>query len=461
MQSQETSKPIAKMGLFSCFCLGFGTIVGAGIFGAIPAAAEMVGSGIVWAYLLAMLSVLLRFLPVVYTSAIIPAPFCAYTHSTRLVNPTLGFAQAITAYNFIFIVSAVALVFSEYFSTFVDADPVLMAVIAIVVFGIITALGVSATTTVQNLMVVLLVAALLLYIFTGAPHLNSEYISFGDIIKPKSLTLVSLGAVVAMLNPSLQGGSDITNYAHEIKNPGRNIPLSFFCSTAFACFLFVIISVITLGVLPPGQVASLKDVAQKVMSPFWFNFFILGGAIFAILTTLNGIFISVSRMIATPAHDKVFPSWWSRQNRFGVAQNSVLLLVLGSVIVTVFNLSIGALFSAFSFLTIFTGLILFIPALRVHKVYPHSYRTSFMKLPFSVVVACTAFGVGISIWQLFALLSTLDLVITLVLVGWIGGWYAYFFFRKNQLKKQGIDMIAIMRQPYPDWVKNEEANASK
>lgn len=451
----ETSKPLAKMGLFSCFCLAFGTIVGAGIFGAIPAAAEVVGSGIVWAYILALLSVLLRFLPVVYTSAILPAPFCAYMHSTRLINPTIGFCQAITAYNFIFIVSAVSLVFADYFSTFVPANQVVMAVAAIIVFGVITALGVQATTTVQNLMVVLLVGALLLYIFTGAPHLNSQYITFGDVIRPESLTLVTLGSVVAMLSPSLQGGSDITNYAHEIRNPGRNIPLAFFASTTFACFLFVIISVITLGVLPPDRLASLKDVAQVVMSPFWFNFFILGGAIFAILTTLNGIFISVSRMIATPAHDKLFPDWWSRLNRFGVAQNSVLLLVVGSTIVTVFNLSIGALFSVFAFLNIFTGLILFIPALRVHKLYPNSYRKSFMRLPLGVVLGCTAFGVGMSLWQLMSLLSTLDVVISLVMIGWIGGWYAYFFLRKSQLKGQGVDLDALMRRPYPDWVKNE------
>ena len=54
-------------------------------------------------------------------------------------------------------------------------------------------------------MVVSLFSALFLYVFVGMPEIRQEFLSFGDIIKPENLTIVTLGSAVALLSASLQG----------------------------------------------------------------------------------------------------------------------------------------------------------------------------------------------------------------------------------------------------------------
>ncbi len=62
--------------------------------------------------------------------------------------------------------------------------------------------------------------------------------SFGDIIKPENLTIVTLGSAVALLSASLQGGVSIAFYPEKIKNPGKTIPRAFVWATAICCFCF-------------------------------------------------------------------------------------------------------------------------------------------------------------------------------------------------------------------------------
>ena len=167
-------------------------------------------------------------------------------------------------------------------------------------------------------MVVSLFSALFLYVFVGMPEIRQEFLSFGDIIKPENLTIVTLGSAVALLSASLQGGVSIAFYPEKIKNPGKTIPRAFVWATAICCFVFMLVSAVTIGVLPMEQVSSLLDVAKIVFSPGMYHFFILAGAIFSVLTSLNGIFIAGGNVGSATAEDKVMPMWFGRLNKHEV-----------------------------------------------------------------------------------------------------------------------------------------------
>ena len=123
-----------KIGFFSVTCLAIGTIVGAGVFGTIPAAAGIVGTGIEWAYFIAFISILICYIPQMVTISVLPAPFTFYMHTTRLVHPTAGYMLVIFGFNYVFILSALAGVFAEYASVYIPVDHRILGVGALLFF---------------------------------------------------------------------------------------------------------------------------------------------------------------------------------------------------------------------------------------------------------------------------------------------------------------------------------------
>lgn len=457
--SQATTQQEAalkKMGLFSVFCMAIGTIVGAGIFGNIPVAANYVGSGIILAYICAFLAVIARYLPLIIASSVLPSPYSPYMHVSRLLSPALGFIMVIYAFNYILILCALATVFAEYFNTFLPIDTRILGVAALIVFTAITCLGAQANAITQNIMVVLLIAALLLYTFRGMPHVSTDALTMAQIFSFKGISITAFGSAVGVLSTTLQGAADITSYSEEINNPGKTIPLAFTLSTFAALVLFLMVSAVSIGVVPVAEIKSLKDVAVRTLSSAEMTFFILAGAVFAILTSLNGIFIACTHMISTVAADQVVPEWFDKRNKFNVAQNSVLFLGVISVAIVAFGLPVGVLFTTFSFLTIFSGILLLITPLMIHKAYPNLYKHAYLKLtPTKIKIIC-ALGLIVSIWQSISLIISLDFGITAAIAIWVGGWYLFYFIRKSYLKKRGVDLDAVMSTPYPEWVKKEE-----
>lgn len=446
---------IRKIGLFSCICIAMGIIIGAGIFGALPVAVEMTGKGIALAFTLSTITIVLRYYPTIITGATIPASFGYYMHATRLAGPNLGFTQVIATFGNIFVQAILATVFAMYFTALVPIDSRIIAVAVLLIFGAITCVGIKASGAVQNLMVMLLLSALFTFIIGGFPNIEPANLTISEIFFPPDQTFLSMGAAIGLLSSSLMGGYIVMNFSDEIKNPGRAIPITFVVSTSITAFVYILLSVVTIGVVPAKEATTLAVVAEKFMSPGLKVFFITGGALFAASTTINATFLSGSRSLAVVARDKVIPEWFTKKNRFGVPQNSVLLLTICPVIITAFGISIGTLLSAFSVLTILFGIILFIPVIRLPRRYPHSYKTSYMKLSRGAIWVFIILGTIVSVYQIYSLMAALDVPTWIALFSWMVFWYMYFFMRKAYLKKRGIDLPAVMSAAYPPWEENE------
>ncbi len=444
-----------KIGLLSCLCIAIGIIVGAGIFGALPVAVDMTGKGIVLAFILSTITIVLRYYPTIITGAAIPASFGYYMHTTRLAGPYLGFTQVIASFSNIFVQAILATVFAMYFSALVPIDTRIIAVAVLLIFGAITCVGIKASGAVQNFMVLLLFSALFTFIIGGFPKIKSANLTFSEIFFPPDQSFLAMGAAIGLLSSCLMGGYIVMNFSDEVKNPGRAIPLTFIISTSITAFVYILLSVVTIGVMPAKEATTLAVVAEKFMSPGFKVFFITGGALFAALTTINATFLSGSRTLAVVARDKVIPEWFTKKNRFGVPQNSVLLLTICPAVITAFGISIGTLLSAFSVLTILFGIILFIPVIRLPKRYPHSYENSYMKLSKNMTWTFIILGTIVSVYQIYSLIAALDVPTWIALVSWMAIWYMYFFIRKAFLKKKGIDLTAVMSAAYQPWEEKE------
>lgn len=450
--SNEKTATSGKMGLFSSVCMAIGCIIGAGIFATIPSAAEIAGTGIIWAYVVALFAMIFRYLPTIYNGSVLPTPSGNYMHTTRLVGANVGFLQVTAIFNNVFLLASFATTFASYFSTYVPGvNTKVLAIGSLVVFTFITCMGVSTTKNVQNVLTCMLLAALGMFVFFGAPHVSSEYITLTDVVAPKGLTVTTLGATVALLSSSLVGGHACMNYASDLKNPSRDVVLSFLISTVFCGVFFMIISYVAIGAMPISEFASLKDEAQQFMPAAVYHYFIICGACFAILTSMNGNMLSASKAIGTIADDKVLPEWFSKPNSRGAYYNTTIFLGVCAAIVVLFGLSIGTLMSAYSLLTLLTGLILFVPALRVKKLYPKMYEKAYLKMSDTKLYILCALGIAVSLWQLYSLFATMQVSVLMTLMIWLACWYIYFFIRKSYLKKKNVDLNELMRRPYKTW----------
>ena len=94
----------------------------------------------------------------------------------------------------------------------------------------------------------------------------------------------------------------------DIIEPSRTIPKVIILSTSIVAVFYALIGIVAAGVLPIEDVAfqNLTLVAQEIFPTWLYLFFVFGGAMFALLTTLNGTLSWVTRGLQAAAKEAGF-----------------------------------------------------------------------------------------------------------------------------------------------------------
>ena len=181
-----------------------------------------------------------------------------------------------------------------------------------------------------------------------------------------------------------------------------------------------------------------------------FVFFTLGGAVLALTTTLNALFIIGTKSLLMIAQDKLVPEKLGRLNqRFGTPHIFLTLAWLLSVlgIVSGFSLETLASYAALGGMTIFLPLM--IAAVRLPKLYPAQYQQSDFKLRGFWLWFCTL--VGMILMSFFSIIILIDLK-SIWKIGWFMAFIAsgiiYYQWRKRYLSMNGILIEDIIKD---DW----------
>lgn len=449
-----------KMSLFSLICLAVGSIIGSGIFGSLPSAVNLVGGGIVYATIVAGIIMILKILPSMVPNGVFPCRAAYYIHLTRLVNPYVGWLYMVKLFFNIFVLALLSSVFSTYFNMLIPCNKVILEVAILAICGIISYFGVSAGTKVQNILVIAMFAALAVFIFGGFANLDPQIISFESVVAPKGFNMVSFGAAVGLMSSCLNGGDTCVNYGSDLKNPKRDVLLGFILSTLIAAVVYCFMGVVGVGVIDPASVSNLANIAAVFMSKPLYVFFICCGALFAIVTSVNGVMLATIYQFSEVAKDRVFPDFMAKQNKHGIATGAVVLVAGVGILIAACQLSIMTLVSVSSVLGVFISLCQFLPALNLHKRFPHSYKNSAVKISFSALIAIMIVALALCIWQSWSTIVNAGGKIWLVLLCVLAACYVYFFIRKAYLAKKGVDMVALMSRIPEDWI-NKEAEFAK
>lgn len=448
-----------KIGLMGSILMGIGCIVGSGIFGTLPSVASDVGTGVIWALLGAAVVVVLRSISRMYTSAALPSSAATFMIATKLYHPLVG---AFISFSYVLMSTMVSLfgvLFAMYFEPLfpgLELNSTLVSVVLLLVFTGIAWFGNKSTVGISNIMVVLLLIAIALYVFLGLPNLDGDNISFMSVIKP-GIGLSGIAAAIGVLTSSLSGASSVAEIADDIENPGRNVPIALILCPVVVAVIYILMAIVTVGVIPSAQVESLSQVAEHFMAPALLKFFIIGGPIAGIITSLVPVALACVAMFDYSAKMKVFPEILSKENKHGVPFISLFLVSGIAIAICATGATFGVIMTVFSFVNTLSELPNTLSPIFAHKKYPKSCDNSSVRMSSKLAKILAVITFVICIYLCVQMAMTLDVkaVIGIFLVFIIG--YVYLYFRIQFLKKKGINLIEDMKMPYEPWEERENS----
>ena len=448
-----------KIGLIGAILMGIGCIVGSGIFGTMPTVAAEYGPAIVYALLGAAVVVILRAMSLLYTSAALPTTAAQFVWASKLFHPAVGAFISINSLLMPTMVSLFGVLFADYFLqlfTGIGLSGNAAAVILLVVFAIVAWFGNKTSVTVSNIMVVLLLIAIFLYIALGIPNIDSDNITFGEIIRP-GIGLSTIAAAIGVLTSSLSGASSVAQLANDIKRPERNVPIALALCPLFVAIVYILMAVVTIGVVPYAEVKTLADVASNFMSPALLTFFIVGGPICGIITSLVPVALACVALVEYSARMKVFPEVLAKRNKHGTAYWSLVVVMGIAIAICATGATFGVIMTIFSFCNTFSEIPNTLTPILAHRKYPKTCDNSPAKMPYPLAFVIAIVTALICAYLSVEMLLTLDLgaIIGIIAVYVIG--FIYFFFRVKYLKGKGVDLIAEMRAPYEPWEEKERS----
>jgi APA family basic amino acid/polyamine antiporter len=428
-----------------------GAIIGAGVFTLTGVAVGVAGPGVPVSFLLAGLAVMLANIPHMLLASALPVRGGQYLYAARFLSPLMGFLLVWNTVLETLSIAVVGIAAGQYLPAIIPGISSKMAG-ALIVIAIITIclFNIKTSAKVQNTMVILILMALGLFIIMGIPRI--KYWSFTDMFAVKGLS--GILAAVSYVRYAAWGGTNIVNLAGEIENPGRTVPRAIAVSTLSISALYAVIAAVAVGVVPWKQmIRQPLSIAAETFMPSWmFKFFVIGGALFALLTSMLALIMDYSRGVWAAAEDGLFPAWLGATNKYGVPHRIILLTGAIGLMPILLELPLDYVFAMMNAPGMLLGLLATIPAVLAPKKLPHKFENAWFKLPYGLIVAIVLINMAVTLFFCYSLFATLTLPTILGIVAFYGGGTVYFYARVNQLKRKGIDLRGKMAAYDPSWV---------
>ena len=445
-------KRVLKLPAVTFIAVGF--TIGGGVFVFTGIVFKITGQALPIAYALAVIPVFISMLPIAMLGSAIPTTGANYKYPSRMVSPGLAFT-GIWVYgvaSFVGQIPLYALGCAKYLQVYFPHLSASMAAMGILTFiFIVNLLGVKLAAQIQGVFVIILIAALLYYSGSGLAVIEPQ--NFSNLFE-KGLPNLLLGT--ALLTFTYVGTNGIIELGGEIINPGKVIPTAFFIAFPIILVVYVLVAVATVGAVPAEILLDSKEplirVSRLTTGKAGLFFFVSGGAILALMTTLNALFIVGTKSLLIIVEDGLLPTGLGRLNRrFGTPHVFLTIIWIFSLagIVSGFSLETLASYASLGVLIIFIPVQ--VAAIRLPKLYPHHYANAEFKLKGFWLWFCPLVGilmvVFFSIIILYDLKSPLKVGSFLLFI--ITG-LVYYLFRKKFLRSKGIH-LENLRKTETTW----------
>ncbi len=371
---QETSAVLGRGDLVS---MAIGNVIGGGIMSVLGLAIGLTGRSIVIAVILCSFMILLASLPQIYAASTIQMNGGFYTQASLFGGNWFGGLYSVIFISYFFSAALYCLAFADYVLAFVpSADIQLVAMIVLTALVILNLRGVEVAAKAQFIMVILLTIALLAFAGFGLGHIKPGFTQPPDFMLNGFSGIMSAAALMSF---ATTGSIFIVNFSGECKNPTKDIPFAIIVSTVVITILYVLVAIVASGVLPISQVAgkSLAITAYEVLPYPIYLFFIIFGAMIALITSLNALLGWITPPIVQACEDGWFPKALGVKNkRFNTPHWILLIIYILASAIILLGWNIGSVANVGNFLSNAVMTVVIFALIRMPKVIPDLWAKS-------------------------------------------------------------------------------------
>jgi basic amino acid/polyamine antiporter, APA family len=315
------------LGLVDAVGIGFGAIVGAGIFVVSGIAAGIAGPAFLVALLIAAAAATCNALSSAQLAAEYPHSGGTYEYGYRVLNPSLGFAAG-----WMFLASKLAAAGTVALGTAAYLDALLpgmnarlTAVGAIVVFTALNYLGIRRSSRANLAIVAMSVGALLVFVAGAAGSVRAD--NFMPFAPAGARSVLEAAALLFF---AYTGYARIATLAEEVTEPRRTIPRAIHLTLGGAVLLYLAVGFVATGVAGSGALAATAApllVAAQAAQGGWLATVVAAGGMAAMLGVLLSQVLALSRMVLAMARRGDLPRTFSTVHpRFGTPARAVLFI---------------------------------------------------------------------------------------------------------------------------------------
>lgn len=383
-------KESKQLGLFDIFCLGLGGAIGSGIFVMMGSGIVATGRSIFISVAFGCLFMLMAYFFHVVMSSMFVLEGGDYDMKAMLFNPTLTGVSAVFT-----MMGGIG--FAMYGGAIADYASMVFPVIG--EYTKLVGVGIIA-----------------LFVIMGLPKVQPGFFDLdGMFAGGASGFIVSLSIMTFACQGTTMSPIAMMSVT---KNSKRTIPLGVLLITVCLALIYGLMAVVAAGVLPIEQVANknLALVAQAIFPNWLYVIFIIGGAVFAIATSL----ISGIAMMRYPAmrvaQDGWLPDFFKKTTKSGYPWVIQLTFYLFSILPIIFGFGLDSIVS----LTMIPSMLMCfaqnISLIKIVKKFPKQWNESVIHMPTPIFnVLCVIAGIC-DLIVAYNLFVTMDLTGMLLVV---------------------------------------------
>ena len=396
----SSTKDLARtLGKKELMGIAIGQIIGAGIMSMMGVAIAMTGRSANLAFMLSAVFTMCTFFPSIFITSCIRMRGGMYTQMAIFAGDKWAGYYSVVYFITNMSLAMYALSFAQYALALLPTGGS-QKVIALVVgtlFFILNYFGVDLMAKIQNLLVIVLLLSLTMFAVFGLPSVDfANYFSNADGLF-LSDGISGFLTAVAYLGFATGGATVILGVSAECKNPTKDIPFVIIVSTVSVAILYGLVATTASGVLPVAEVANqpLTLVAAEVLPQPLYIFFIVGGAMFALATTLNSQIMSCTKPVMQSCEDGWFPQSLAALSKYKTPWKILIIYYVILVVPIVLELEIAQISSIVQILGYLNNLVLTITAMKLPKMFPEAWEKSQFHVPTAVfntlmIITCAA-----------------------------------------------------------------------
>ena len=412
-----------KLNLFDLISIGVGCIIGSGVFALMGVGINFSGRGITLALFISMTLCVIQSIALPLLTRIFEVEGGEYTANSLVCSTwATGFtvgrdlvfragAQAVTA-----------IALTSYLARLIPAlgEHQKVAALAVMILAYLCVIvGDKFAAKVQNVMCIFMYIALGLFVIFGLINMDPSAYA-GEPLLPQGTD--GLIMAIALMSYTCNGFQYVVNMGKGAENPTRNIPLAFCLSALVGAIIYGLIGFAATHAYSYAEIAgtNLGGIAEMIMPNAFYLFFLIGGAIFALATSMVGGLVSGYRPLMTCARDGWLPSFLAKSTKRGNIPYVYGVLFTIAAAAIILGLDLGDVATICLFPGAIQKVLVNFSAMKVPTNYVKEWKASGLKLSvtaYRALLLVSSIAAVILGYFYFTSNSDLQVVMILVTVG--------------------------------------------